>query len=407
MKIGLITKEEKYWGTRDFSKNTIDLLKKEFKASHLRLTDKTNTSKIQDLYKKSDIVINLSTKSINYNRRFLKPTIFFAYAWMDHGAGINLYCNRRFFLPNDILVFASKPAQKKYKYIYRNGLKSFVIPFYTGVEKVKLSSKETSKLKNKYQIPENKKILVYFGRLSSEKNIDLILHFTKKLGGDFLLLLIGKTNEFFTYGFPAVDEKQYHKNLNAQVKKNKLANTIIIEKIDRDDLIKILSISFLSINLTTCYEENFGISTIESMAIGLPVIGTDWGGLKDTLRSGTGLALKTKIKDNFHITVDSMGAVEFVDNLSVNQALYKQMIKKCQSRANRYYSEKAFLQNLIKIINQVHMKEMKSSRTELLLPRTWVRKIYDFSLRKNQVHRIYEKNPALFKKLYKFYASEL
>jgi len=48
----------------------------------------------------------------------------------------------------------------------------------------------------------------------------------------------------------------------------------------------ILAAADISLNLTLNPDENFGFSTVEAMAAGLPVIATDWGGLRDTVADG-------------------------------------------------------------------------------------------------------------------------
>lgn len=46
---------------------------------------------------------------------------------------------------------------------------------------------------------------------------------------------------------------------------------------------EMICLADIGINLTTLISENFGYTPVEMQACGLPVIGTDWGGLKDTI----------------------------------------------------------------------------------------------------------------------------
>ena len=62
----------------------------------------------------------------------------------------------------------------------------------------------------------------------------------------------------------------------------------------REGIPRVLGAADIGINLTLNRDENFGYSTVEAMAASLPVIGTDWGGLKDTIEDGvTGFRVPT------------------------------------------------------------------------------------------------------------------
>jgi glycosyltransferase involved in cell wall biosynthesis len=64
--------------------------------------------------------------------------------------------------------------------------------------------------------------------------------------------------------------------------------------VDQADLARLMAASDLLVHLTTCRIENFGLVVAEAMAAGLPVVASDWGGLRDLVQPGvTGLLAPT------------------------------------------------------------------------------------------------------------------
>lgn len=59
------------------------------------------------------------------------------------------------------------------------------------------------------------------------------------------------------------------------------------------------------VNLTLLHDENFGLAQVEAMGCGTPVVGTNWGGLKDTIIEGeTGYKVSTVASPALGVKVD-------------------------------------------------------------------------------------------------------
>jgi hypothetical protein len=85
------------------------------------------------------------------------------------------------------------------------------------------------------------------------------------------------------------------------------------------------SVSDAFINLTLHHDENFGLAQIEAMACGVPVVCTDWGGLKDTVAHGiSGFRIPTWSSDR-GVQIDKWAAFEACRSLARSADLRRQM----------------------------------------------------------------------------------
>ncbi len=404
MKIGFIYKNESYQSLNNLNTDIISLLKKEYDTFFYQLENKSDSQKqISNLYNNVDFVLNTSSKLVNYQRN--KPTIFLGHAWMDHGAGVNLYhCNS--FLSSDMLMFASSSALEKYRYIYKDGLPSLLLPYFTSILRPILTEEEHIQIKKQYNIPIGKKILVYFGRLCSEKNIDKVVDFYQSLDReDTCLLLIGGYSEFYTYGFWKIESTiTYKQKIEEKIKNKK--NIILVDGVYRDKLRRLLSICSLAINLSHCYEEDFWLSTIEAMRLGLPVIWSAWWWLKDTIEhEKTWFLIKTTINGFKDIWLDYKEAIPFIQNLLDNKDEHKRISDNAIKRSENLYNDKAFSKNLAIAIDNISLYTDGERKHHKLLPEPWIKKIFDKELKEHNIQNIYKNNHQLFNTLYQFYSS--
>lgn len=133
------------------------------------------------------------------------------------------------------------------------------------------------------------RILVYSGRTTLQKNLHTLLKVfsvVQREVPDACLVIAGPTAE---HGSPEFG-----------VTPVKLANTIdkLVSGlgIPRERLHtmnlpparlrELYNIADVKVNLSLHHDENFGLAQVEAMACGTPVIGTAWGGLKDTIVDG-------------------------------------------------------------------------------------------------------------------------
>ena len=406
--IGVLYKKEKYLSLNIINNDIICALKKEYEVMSYKLLDNIEIDRlnIEKLYEKSSCVINLSSKCIDYMRNIYKPTIFLWHARMDHWGWINLYHNKRFFFENDVITFASQSALKKYKYIYTKWIKSFLLPYFTTIDVSKIPLDE-KKIRKFYKIPLKKKIIVYFGRLSSEKNIEKIIDIFNALDRqDTCLLLIWNFSDEKTYGFWNQERiwdtyREYLLHLIA----TKKWSIILLTDIKRVVLLKILSFCYVYINMSKCYEEDFGISVIEAMKLWLPTICTDRWGIKDlVLHNKTGFLVKTGFGNQYMIKFKNKGIVAYINKILDDSILYEEISFEAYKRANLLYWEQAFIKNIKRIITYCNKYIKRKQKT--LIPKVWIKKIYDKVIKEKKINEIYLNNLDFYKKIYRFYISK-
>lgn len=181
-----------------------------------------------------------------------------------------------------------------------------VIP--TGIDKHFLTKRNSDVFKLNYQLPMNKKILLYVGRVAKEKNIEFLLHVVKNLSKeykDILLLITG--------------EGPADKDLNLKIKE--LGIYEFVKRLpyldQRNELPQCYSAA--DVFVFSSKSETQGIVPLEAMAQGTPVVAIAEMGIKSVISNNNGaLASKDSVKD----------FSEKVEKLLVNKKFYEEQSNK-------------------------------------------------------------------------------
>ncbi len=165
------------------------------------------------------------------------------------------------------------------------GTKSFIVP--NGLNPADYSCMPTAgTLKRFFPQTENKKNILFFGRLNFKKGLDLIIPAFIKLAKEspsYHLILAGPDDE----GFGNMAVKQLKKN-NLQTVGNHSRLTLT-GMVEGEKKLALLNES--DIFVLPSYTENFGISVIEAMSCGLPVIISDKVNIwREIVKDGAGIA---------------------------------------------------------------------------------------------------------------------
>ncbi len=213
---------------------------------------------------------------------------------------------------------------------------------YNGIEiekfKRKLSLEEKRELKNKYNIKENEKVIMFCGRTVVGKGIkELILAFKRmKNINNAKLLIVG--NSAFGKNIQTEFDRELIKI--SQDIKDKIVFTSFIPN---DDLYKIHNIADIAV-VPTIREEAFGMVVVEAMASGLPLIVTRSGGIPEIVNEENAI-----IVDKDELLIENIA--KSLDFLVTNEDKRINMGIKGAELANNFSGEK-FYKGFINIIDE-------------------------------------------------------
>jgi len=183
--------------------------------------------------------------------------------------GEDFYGFDKFFSKYVNYMFAVSKNNKK---IIENRYKRKVKILYNGVniKLFRIDKTSRDKLRKKFHL-ENKKVLISIGRIVGWKGFQLVIKALKDLK-DFYYVVIG--------------EGEYLQTLKNLAKELNVENRVLfLGNIDNKVLYKYLNIGDIFVQPSIGHEA-FGITIIEAMACGLPVIASKNGGIVDIIKDG-------------------------------------------------------------------------------------------------------------------------
>ncbi len=147
------------------------------------------------------------------------------------------------------------------------------------------------------------KVLLYAGRVGVEKNIytllrlyaaleDSVEHVHLVIAGD---VIHTPGNEVAQFGVYAMDPHRLVQRTIDRLGIDRRRLHVLGHQTP-ERLRTLYAASDVLVNLTLNHDENFGMAQVEAMACGLPVVGTRWGGLMDTIAHAvTGYQVTTAV----------------------------------------------------------------------------------------------------------------
>lgn len=216
---------------------------------------------------KIPLVFTYHTKHDDYAKRYLK--------FLPDDVKVE-------FILNNVLEFSKKcdlviaPSKDIESFLLKNNIeKVAVIPsFVDDLEKTQLPKRTLLK---KLNLPENKKVLLFVGRLAVEKNINILVDSVTHLPEDFILVICGT-------GPQEMEIKERVKKLGLK------RRVFLIGKVERKDLGSYYSVA--NYFYYASKSETQGLIYWEAISFGLPIISVDSKVAREWIKDSFGVITK-------------------------------------------------------------------------------------------------------------------
>ena len=289
------------------------------------------------------------------------PIVLPLFADLTKGGG-TLWLNRNNFLSSDKLLLTSMADLSILKASCPNfNLESVIIPLPIREE---FENNSNYQFNNKIaHIKQDRVLLSFVGRLTGSKNIYTLIDTLYRVNQEFPCILV-----IAGYWEPWNDGENYKQLFQAYVNRMNLQDNVYIFENPSVEFIRCLYFkSDINLNLTTNKDENFGLSVVEAMSQGAPVVCTDWGGLKDhVINSYNGYKVHTNYDNgNVQFSIDSViePIVKIVQNKERNHMSYN-----ARTRYVNNYSHSVIENKLLQLINKSKYEECEKVKIEFSKP---------------------------------------
>jgi glycosyltransferase involved in cell wall biosynthesis len=217
------------------------------------------------------------------------PIVEFMLGILSRGA-VEMDYYAPYLTTNDVLL-VNCTADRELAHRYFSNARVRLLPFAIDHGRFHpLDPAERSAARESFHFREEDRILLYAGRITLQKNVHTLLKVfsaVRSVVPDAFLALAGSVEE---HGSPEFGITPV--NLGNTI--GRLARGLgipgdrvrLMRGVPAGRLRDLYNIADAKVNLTLHHDENFGLAQVEAMACGTPVIGTAWGGLKDTIVDG-------------------------------------------------------------------------------------------------------------------------
>ena len=229
-----------------------------------------------------------------------------------------IWRSRRFCNRADLVIVPSSPIKTV---LEKYGIKKEIEVLPTGIELKnfkKLSENERRTICKKYKIPNEKKVLLFVGRLAQEKNLDFLL--------DSFAEILQKDPETFLV---FVGNGPYEQNLKSQIKNLKLQSYVALTGfLPKEETNKLFGAADLFVFPSTT--DTQGIVLAESLASGTPVVTINKLGPKDIIKND---------KDGFLVPLQKKQFIDKILYLLKNDKIRHQFGYQAQQNVKKFAIE--------------------------------------------------------------------
>ena len=203
-----------------------------------------------------------------------------------------------------------------------------------------LLKKDRNELRSRYGIFEEDIVIIYAGRILESKGVKFLIKNFIELSEKFSikLLIVGSS------GFENSRKNNFMKEM--ELLTNTVRSKIIFTGyVNYDDIHRVYSLADIAVSPSIAIEA-FGLTTIEALASGLPVIVSDSGGMPEVVDNTCGFVIQRDANFNFNLK-------KKLELLIVNEELRHKMSISAKKRAllfsdiNYYKSLSSYLKAAI------------------------------------------------------------
>jgi glycosyltransferase involved in cell wall biosynthesis len=230
------------------------------------------------------------------------------------------------------------PTKELLEELRKYGLKNVkYVPNGVDFSKLNSDKKTVEMIRKRYGI-ENKQVVLYLGRLSVEKRLEnLIDAFGAVSKPERVLIIAGNGPS--------------KKSLIEYVKAKKLQNVIFTGHIDQNEIGSIYCTA--DVFASASDSETFGLTFVEAMHFGIPVIGANRLGVREVVEDGSsGLLVKA---------LDTKGFAEAIDKLLRSTTLWQKMSNGAKERST-HYSIEVGVSQLMEIYKSLLKNNQKTTK---------------------------------------------
>lgn len=178
--------------------------------------------------------------------------------------------------------------------------------------------------RKRYNFKDNELVLLYTGRLSLQKNIEIIFKILEKITHRKIhLVLAGEFDDLGGRFFGANQAIGYYYQKVLHLINHSHHQVSYIGKLEASEIINAYCGADIFISPSLYHDEDFGMAPAEAMASGLPSILTDWGGYASFHKA---IFLPVVLNSEGHL-LDLSPAINFLSEFNVTEYTEKRAIE--------------------------------------------------------------------------------